>query len=63
MRSLPLMTGVLTIAMLGFIGVVLYSGGSTLWGAVAFALAGLRAVLLVVQVVRTLQARRDAEEG
>lgn len=62
MRSLPLMTGVLTIAMLGFIGFVLYSSGSTLWGALAFGLAGLRAVLLVIQLIRTIQARSDAAD-
>jgi hypothetical protein len=57
------MTGVLTIAMLGFIGFVLYSGGSTLWGAIAFSLAGLRAVLLGVQLVRVVRARREDDEA
>ncbi|TVQ94090.1 MAG: hypothetical protein EA397_02980 [Deltaproteobacteria bacterium] len=60
MRSLPLMTGLLTIAILAFVGVSLLSAEST-WGWLILGLAGLRAVMLVLQAQRLRQAQRDAE--
>lgn len=62
MRALPILTGVLTIAILGAVGTTLISGGQTTWGAIALAFAALRLVLLVGQVWRRYQDRRADEQ-
>lgn len=60
MRNLPIMTGLLTVAFMGFIGVSLLGSGMGVWGWALIALAVLRAVLLAGQVYRIRQ--RDAQE-
>jgi len=61
MRTLPIMTGLLTIALMGFIGVSLLGSGMSLWGWLLIGLAALRAVLLAGQVWRIRQ--RDAQDA
>lgn len=59
MRHLPTMTGLLTVALMGFVGVTLFSAGQPLWGWLLVGLAGLRLVLLAGHVWRQRQADRD----
>lgn len=63
MRSLPIMTGVLTIVLVGGIGLSLLSAGSTTWGAILLGFAALRAVLMLLQIqrIRQAQAERDRD--
>ena len=61
MRSLPIMTGVLTIVLIGGIGISLLSAGSTLWGGLLLGFAALRAVLMVLQIQRLHQEQSERE--
>lgn len=66
MRSLPILTGVLTVAMLGGVGWVLISEGAWLIGSVAVGFGVFRLVFLGVQIARWIRASReedDADEG
>ena len=59
MRSIPLLTGVLTVAMLGGVGWVLLSEGAWLIGSVAVGFGIFRLVFLVVQIVRWVRANQE----
>jgi len=58
-RSIPLLTGVLTVAMLGGVGWVLLSEGAWLIGSVAVGFGIFRLVFLVVQIVRWVRANQE----
>lgn len=62
MRRLPVLTGVLTVALLGATGWVLLSSGSWLIGSLALGFGVFRLVYLVIQVARVLRDRRESAE-
>jgi len=59
MRSLPILTGVLTVAMLCGVGGILVSEGAWLIGSLALGFGVFRLVYLVLQIVRWVQAARE----
>lgn len=59
MRSIPMITGVLTIGLLGTVGAVLLSEGAWLIGGLALGFAVLRLVLFILQLVRIARAKQD----
>lgn len=63
MRSLPILTGLLTVLLIGGVGIVVWQEGSMLWGGVALAFAGLRLVLLIRQLWFRFRPLPDEDEG
>lgn len=63
MRSLPIITGFLTVLLIGGVGYVVWQEGSMLWGGVALAFAGLRAVLLARQLWFRLRPLPDDDDN
>lgn len=50
MRSIPVMTGFLTVGMLSFVGYILLSEGNAIIGYIALGFAALRAIFLGYQL-------------
>lgn len=61
MRSLPLLTGVVTVALLGGLGGVLLSEEQWLIGSVLVGAGVFRLVFLIVQLVRWMRPDADAD--
>jgi hypothetical protein len=59
MPALPIMTGLLTIAVLVLVGVSLLSSGQTTFGAIVLALGALRALLMAGHIWRRRQELED----
>ncbi len=62
MRHLPLLTGSLTVVLLGFAGWTVYSAGSTFWGMLLLAAAAFRLAVLARQAWHRLRDRDDDDE-
>lgn len=62
MRSVSILVGVLTVAMLGGIGSVLLAEGRPWIGAVLIGFGVLRLVVLIRQIIRRLTPDPDEEE-
>lgn len=60
MRALPILTALLTMAMLAFVGVTMFSAQQPLWGWLLIGLAVLRGVLLAGHLWRRAQQDREA---
>lgn len=60
MRSIPVMTGFLTVGMLSFVGYILLSEGNAIIGYIALGFAALRAIFLAYQLSL---GRRKPPEG
>jgi hypothetical protein len=58
-RNLPILTGLLTVALMGFVGVTMFSAGQPLWGWLLIGLAALRLILLAGHVWRRRREDRD----
>lgn len=61
MRTLPLLTGVITVGLLGFVGWVLISQGAWLLGSLAIGFGIFRLVVFGIQGWRWLQSRSEEE--